>query len=229
MSASGRHGKNRRPLSTRNLTLLVVLLTLAVMLLGGLVLFVQLKPPTRLSTASDRDLQANLRALEENPDDPWAWAAVGVAYADKGDVEAAKDAFETSLEKDDKVWISNFQLGLLLRDSDPKRAEELIEKSAELAPRTYRVAPYSALGDLRLEAGNAKAAKKAYLYAVADDPFIVDAQRGLADALLELGDEEGALDHYKKALRMAPGDEELKTAIDELESSLGGKKDKEKK
>lgn len=223
-SAGGRHARPRRSIGT--LTLAVVTLTIVVISLGALVLFIQLKPAPTPRTTNQRDLQSNLRAVDEDPDDPWAWASVGLAYLDAGDQEKARSAFETSLEKDPGIWISNFQLGLLLRESDPAKAEDLIRKGGEAAPHTYRVAPFTALGDLLYEQGSYKAAKKAYLLALADSPIVIEAQAGLARTLLELGDGEGALEHFKEALRMDPGNDEIKQQIAELEATE--KKSKEK-
>ncbi len=203
----------------RHLVLALLALVLVVMGLGGAVLAVKLRPAPPPATAAERDIGVLEEQVKRNPKDDWARAFLGSALVRAGRKEEAKAAFEEALRLNPKNPLACFELALLIKGSDPARAEELLRTAAENAPRTQKAAPYIALGDLLMEKGDAASARDAYEKAVADAPFLLDAHLGLAKALEALGEKGRALEEYRSALRFDPGNEEIKKAIARLEKA----------
>ncbi len=69
-------------------------------------------------------------------------------------------------------------------------------------------------------AGNHAAAEQAYAEALERNPWHFAAAAGLGHVRVELGDFPGALDAYRRALRIHPGLEELGELVPQLESAL---------
>lgn len=200
---------------TRRLLVLVSVLSLAVIGLGAAVLVLKLSrtEPTTKSEAIVRDWQEFASAL---PDDDRAQLGHALTLLEAGRGSEARSALERVLELNPENWTALGELGLLLRESDPERAEELLTKAGELAPRRNRGAWFIAIGQIRLEREDLEGARAAFEDAVADLPFLIDAHTGLAQVLEQLGDTEAALAQYERALRFAPGDEELREAVTRL-------------
>ncbi len=204
--------------STKVLVMAVLAMTLVVLSLGVLVVAVRLRgseaaPPPATPEAALQELRA---AVEEHPEDPAAWTALGLKAVEAGRTSEALRAFERALDLDERNWVAAFQLGVLQRGEDPARAAELLERAAKLAPRLSKAGPLVALGELRLEQGDAEAARDAFQRAIADVPYLLDAHLGLARALETLGDERGALKAYERAARFDPTNPEIRAAIERL-------------
>lgn len=200
----------------RSLVAAVLVLTLAVLGLGGAVLALKLRPERTPTTASERSIQQWRDAVAEDPKSDTAHTGLGLALLDAGDDEGARAEFETAIELNDKNWMAPFQLGVLLRESAPGRAAELLGRASRLAPPTDRVAPLIAEGDVLLDQGDAVGAKRAYERAIGDSPFIIEAHVGLARALEALGDPKGALKEYRRAATFDPTDTAITNAIARL-------------
>jgi len=203
----------------RGLVVAVMLMTLAVLGLGGAVLAVKLRPAGPPATAAERDLAAWRQAVIADPKDDWSRAGLGLALLDAGRDDEARQAFEEALKLNGQNWVALFQLGLLVEDTDPTRAVGLLDRAAGYAPRTSKAGPLVAEGDLLMDAGDPEGAKSAYRRAIADVPFLFDAHFGLGRALEALGDEEGALKEYREAARFDPSNQDVVEAIARLEGA----------
>ena len=133
----------------------------------------------------------------------------------------AQAEFEQALRINPDSWPALFQLGFLIKDADPDRADSLLERAGKLAPDTNRAAPLIALGDLRLARGDAEGAKVAFQRAVADVPFVFESHLGLAKAFEQLGDKDNALKQYEEAARYNPQNSEVRQAIARLSGDKG--------
>jgi len=185
--------------------------------LGGTVLVLKLRPRPEPASDLQREIQRWEEAVDESPQDDWSHAGLGMALLVAGRDGDATAEFEQAVALNAKNWVALYQLGLLTRDSDPIRAEGLLEDAARYAPRTSKSAPLVALGNMALGRGDAEAARSAFRRAVADSPFLIDPHVGLARALEELGDEKGALEQYREAARYDPNNRQVNEAIDRLE------------
>lgn len=204
-------------LTTRTLLIAALGLTVLVLALTVAVVVVRAQPEKDPTTMAGRDLRWWSTAVERNPDAAWAQTGFGQARLEAGNEAGARSSFEKALDIDPDDWAAGFRLGSLITDSDPDRAEHLLEHAAEVAATGDKVLPYLALGDLRLDTGDTAGARTAYESAVADAPFITDARIGLARALEAAGDTAGALEQYKEAARYDPYDQDVAAAVARLE------------
>ena len=206
-----------RTRSTRGLTLAVLLMTLAVVGLGGTVLVVKLRPQSEPASDLQREIQQWEAAVDEAPGNDWAHAGLGMALLVAGRDGDASTEFEQALTLNAKNWVALYQLGLLTRESDPVRAADLLEQAARYAPRSSKSAPLVALGNIALARGDAEEARSVFRRAIADAPFLIDPHVGLARALEQLGDAKDALEQYREAARYDPNNPQVNEAIDKLE------------
>jgi tetratricopeptide (TPR) repeat protein len=192
-------------------------MTLAVLLLGGAVLAVKLRPDSGPLTTQEQTLQSWQQAVEETPDSDTAQTGLGLALLDIGRASEAQKAFETALRLNPKNWMANFQLALMMRETQPDRAIGLFETSAKSAGAGDKAVVLIALGDFLLDQGDAEGARDAYRRSIAETSYLYDSHVGLAKALQQLGDTKGAIKEYREALRFAPGDKDLEAAIARLQ------------
>ncbi|GBE22411.1 MAG TPA: tetratricopeptide repeat protein [Actinobacteria bacterium] len=200
------------------LLIVVVALTLVVLGLGAVTVALQLRPERAPATAAERDIAIWKARLDENPS-AWAHTGLGLAYLDAGDETAATEAFHDALELNPNDWMALFQLGLLVKDTDPDTAVDYLSRSGDVAPRSQGVAPLVALGDLLLARGDAAGAKAAFERAISDYPFDFSSHFGLGQALEQLGDVAGALEQYQRAADFNPDSAEALDAIERLGGS----------
>lgn len=201
---------------SRTLVVGVLILTLMVMALGAAVLVVKLRPDTSAPSKTDQALSAWEQQVADNPDSADAQAGYGMALLGAGQVDKARAAFEEALRLDPKQWVANFQLGLIMRDTNPDRAIALLEAGAKTAADGDKAVVFVALGDFLLGQGDAEGARDAYQRSIATVSYLFDSHYGLAQAFEQLGERRQAIKEYEEALRFAPGDERIKEALDRL-------------
>lgn len=201
----------------RGLVLAVLGLTFVVLLLGGAILAMKLRPEPVPTNALERDVYSWRQATEQRPDDDQAHTGLGLALIQVGRDGEALGAFERAIEINDENWVALMQVGVLVSDDDPARATDLLARSAEFAPDGSKTLPLVAQGDLLVVAGDLEGARRAYQLAIVDSPFIVEAHLGLAKVLEQTGDPKGALQEYREAARFDPGNPDIEAAIERLE------------
>jgi len=212
---------SKKASNPRSLIIALLGLTLLVMVLGGTVLVIKLRPDSTAPTTQERAIATWEDAVAQDPASGVAQTGLGMALLDVGRVQDAKAAFRAALELDDGNWMANFQLALLLREQNPERTLALFEKAAANAAPENRAVVLLATGDFLLARGDTRAAAAAYRDSIANASFIFDSHLGLAKALEELGKTEAALAEYREAGRFAPGHPEIEAAIQRLEGDTG--------
>lgn len=203
----------------RPLVVGVLGLTLVVLVLGGAVLAVRLRPQTGPLTTTERALQAWQDAVAEEPENDANQTGLGLALLQADRDGEARAAFQEALRLNPKNWMANFQLGLLTTETDPDRALELLLLGAKYAPLSDKAAPFIAAGDLQMAQEDFEGAKDSYRRSIAAASYIFEGHLGLAKALEALGDNEGALEEYREAARFAPDHPDVVAAIDRLEGT----------
>jgi tetratricopeptide (TPR) repeat protein/tRNA A-37 threonylcarbamoyl transferase component Bud32 len=171
-----------------------------------------------LETRGDKDgaIARYQKALDANPRDAAASAALRGAFAARGDHNAAVQLIERELGQTDgelaKAKLAG-QLARLLRDGvrDDKRAEEAARRALAFDPTNLDA--LVVLGDISFEAKRALEAAKHYEGVVgrADTLERAEAIRVLVhyvDALSQTGSTEKALAPMDTLLRIAPDDKE---------------------
>lgn len=195
----------------------VLALTLVVMALGAAVLVVKLRPDSSAPSKTEQTLNLWEQAVEEDPESADAHTGFGMALLQTGRVDEAKAEFEEALRLNANNWMANFQLGLLLRETDPDRALTLLQASAKEAATEDKAVVLIATGDFLLKQGDAEGARDAYQRSIANLPYLFDSHYGLAQAFEQLGERRQAIKEYEAALRFAPGDERITEALDRLQ------------
>lgn len=201
----------------RGLVLSVLGLTFVVLLLGGAILAIKLRPEPVPTNPLEREVYAWRQATEQRPEDAQAYTGLGLALIQVDREGEALEAFERAVELDAKNWVALMQVGVLVAEGDPDRADDLLGRSAEYAPDGSKMLPLVAQGDLLVERGSLDGARRAYQLAIVDSPFVLEPHLGLARVLEETGDPKGALQEYREAARFDPGNTEITAAIERLE------------
>jgi tetratricopeptide (TPR) repeat protein len=205
----------------RSLIIALLGLTLLVMVLGGAVLVVKLRPDSSAPSTQERSIATWEGAVADDPTSDIAQTGLGMALLDVGRIQEAETAFRAALALNDGNWMANFQLALLLRQEKPERTLVLFDKAAANATAENRAVVLLATGDFLMARGETKAAVGAYRGSIANASFIFDSHLGLAKALEDLGKTEAALAEYREAGRFAPGHPEVEAAIQRLEDDTG--------
>jgi tetratricopeptide (TPR) repeat protein len=205
--------------SPRGLLVAILMLTLLVMVLGGAVIAVKLRPEPLPTNTVERRVAAWEQAVADDPEDTNARTGLGLALLEAGRRSEAQEAFEQAVELYPRNPVALLQLALLVQGSNPEQAVSLLERAVKHAPRTQKAAAAIALGDLLMNQQDPEGAVKAYRIAVADGPYLLEAHWGLATAFEAVGEPERALDEYRYAQRFAPDDPALAEAIDRLEAA----------
>jgi tetratricopeptide (TPR) repeat protein len=199
---------------------MVIGLAVAVLVLGGVLIAIKLRPIEASSSRTVTKLDVWKKAVHDNGDDPWNWLGLGLALQGNGDADGASDAFNKALELDPNNWLANLQVALLIKDQDPDKAIKMLNLSGELAPVIYKPSPYTALGDILYAQGNYKGARVAYAKGQAGMRDVFQLRMGLGRSLQALGDHKGALEEYKAALQLIPGSQEAQVAIDNVKEDV---------
>ena len=203
----------------RSLILGVLVMTLVVLLLGGAVVAVKLRPDGSTAPTAERSLGDWEAAVAEDPESDVAQTGLGLALLEVGRTSEARAAFEEALRLEPDNWMANFQMGLLLRDEDPDTAVEMLDAAARNAAPGDKAVPLIALGEFLLSRDDAEGAKAAFRRSIADVPYLFDSHVGLARALEQLGERKAALEEYRSAERFAPGHPDVVAAIERLGGS----------
>ena len=195
----------------------VLVMTLVVLTLGGAVLAVRLRPDSTPPTTAERVLSNWEQAIEQDPESDTAHTGLGLALLQLGRTSDARESFETALKLNPKNWMANFQLGLMMKETDAEQAIVLLEAAARYAAPGDKAVPLIAEGDFLLAQGDAEGAKEAYRRSIADASFLFDSHYGLAQALEQLGETKAAIKEYRAAERFSPDDPRIEEAIARLQ------------
>lgn len=196
-------------------------LTALILVLGGLVLVIKLRPASPASSLGEQKLRDAQALVNEHPDEAAGHIELGLTYLALHRDTEARSEFERALAIDPKDWLANLQLARIVAPEDPDRAIELLMTAADFAPSTEAAGPYQDLGDIYLKQEKYKAAKDAFISSLGSQPAIYEARMGLAQAYEELGQKRLALVQYRAALSLAPGDSAAKEAIARLSGEPG--------
>jgi len=169
-----------------------------------------------LLAAGDAEAAVSLLelAVQKDSGDVLAWRALGVARAQRGQLEPARDAFQHALALNPghvQSVIDSARLDVRRGDKDSlARAESDLESVVnarrDQASRVQLAWAHLALAELRARLGEGKRAREALSDAAASRPE-ADAAFGeaLATTLLALGDESAARAEAEKVLALDPG------------------------
>lgn len=146
------------------------------------------------------------RSVELSPDDPYGYALLGDAYLNQGNPAAARDVLAQGLALDaqtEPVDMHYVVLGLAYRElGQPEKAIQVIRDGILRLGGSCEL--YDALGIALGETGAFEEAAAAFEAALAVKPGDSNAHYNRANALLNLGRKQEALDHLKQSLVLQP-------------------------
>jgi serine/threonine protein kinase/tetratricopeptide (TPR) repeat protein len=127
--------------------------------------------------------------------------------ADSNEWAAAERLLRAGQERFPGDFWLNHELGLVLENQGPERAEEAARYlTAALALRSDSPGVYLNLGNTLKDKGDEEGAIRCYRAALRIDPNYAMAHNNLGGALLDKGDAEGAVREYRRALDLDPQD-----------------------
>ena len=141
------------------------------------------------------------RALR--PENLAVWNNLGIAFAEKGDLEDAIAAFKGAIHRDPRFAIAHCNLGGSLKQKgDLSGAIAAFKEAINLDPN-YSIA-YNGLGGAFAEKGDLDDAIAAFKEAINRDPKLAKSYRNLGALLKKKGDLSGAIAAFKEAINLDP-------------------------
>jgi tetratricopeptide (TPR) repeat protein len=135
--------------------------------------------------------------------------AVGVWFAQKGDLNCSVAAFKEALRLDPRSAEAHFDLGLVRqRQQQPAAAIKEFQLTLQYDPGLLQA--HCALASVLTDSANAEAE---FRKALAANPQLVCALDGLAQVLLNGGRYDAALEYWRQAVRIQPDDLDLRLAL----------------
>ncbi|UXY21642.1 tetratricopeptide repeat protein [Streptomyces cynarae] len=129
---------------------------------------------TALKQQQQRDSQgATLtyrRVLDLDPDNKFAWYGLGVVAQTSGNTFGARAAYDKALKIDPSFMSALYSEAMMLKSSDPDRAEGLLKRAVAAEPKAAML--QMQLGQMLAAKGRDKEAKEAYRRAAAADPSL---------------------------------------------------------
>ena len=138
-----------------------------------------------------------------------------------GENQAAEQSLRRALERNAAEDTAHLQLGLLLRDREPREAAEHILEALRLEPRHGRDGAFRELGLAFLAAGDYEEGGAALRAAIAANPSDAGAHACLGLALWNQGDLVEALDEFRAAARCDPSAGVFWIHVGQVAAALG--------
>lgn len=166
-------------------------------------------------------LQDARSELRRNTSSGEAWGRMGAVCHAHGLHEEAAICYRRAwaLAPGDFRWPYLLALVLELKAAPWQEISALLVAAAELQPG-YAPA-FVRLGDLRLEYGRPRGAAEAFDRALALDPQLAQAHRGLGQVALRTDQTSQAVDHLERATRLAPDDRAAWAALAQARRRAG--------
>jgi tetratricopeptide (TPR) repeat protein len=196
------------------LAALVLLLLLAVVGVGGFVargLLIE----RQTETPEEYDVRRWETAVASDPDDLDAVLSLGFAYQQAGRLEEALAEYERVLAERPQDTAALYNTGMVLLDlADGDAAEEALWDVLEVEPT--HVLASKALGELYAERGEYRSLLVAVEPSVEANESSADLQYLMGLAHENLGDDELAIERYRRALTYYPDMPEAKDGLERL-------------
>ena len=135
--------------------------------------------------------------------------AVGVWFAEKGDLNCAVAAFKQALRLEPRLAEAHFDLGLV-RQSQQQLAAAISEFRLALQYDPALLQAHCALGS---SLGDPTEAEAEFRKALAVNPQLVCALDGIAQVLVKERRYDAAIDYWRQALRIQPDAPDLQLAL----------------
>lgn len=206
---------NASPTANRVLAILIVLVSVAIVVLGALVVRSVFIQPEAPRTAAERDLEAAQSALRAKPRDAAAHTDLGNAYYRIGDYEAAAGQFKTALSINRLYLAAQFNLAMVYKaqerpDLAVKELNALLKKYPADDAALFR------LGEIYMQQKKYDKAISAFQKSIRFNPIVADTHYSLALAYEKSGKRALAIKQYQQVLRYIPDHGEARAALKRL-------------
>lgn len=182
-----------------------------------------------LRTLTDKALFHFQKALKINPKYSEAWNALGSVYAERGQIELAREAFQKALEDPfyQTPQLPAYNLGRIYeKQGDNERALTYYQQAVKLEP-LYGAAWYR-IGQILETVRRGDEARHAYGKAVSSSPDLAEAHLRYGVMSYQAGDMEAALFSLTKVGRLAPNTPMADEARQYLEKLRGVTRSRQK-
>jgi tetratricopeptide (TPR) repeat protein len=159
--------------------------------------------PSKQREGAEERLRWFQAAVAAHPSAPAPLVDLGVALADRGDLDGAIACFKEAIHLDPKLAPAHNNLGTALWDKEDLDGALASFKAAVRLNPKYALAHYN-LGNVLRAREDLDGAFAAYEESVRLGPNFAPARYNLGNALRERGDMDGAVAEYEAALRLGP-------------------------
>lgn len=199
----------------RILGILIVLASIAIVVVGGIIVrsvFMSAEAPR---TALERDMEAAKAAVKAKPRDAGAHTDLGGVYFRMGDYDDAEIEFKRALSLNKLYLIAQFNLAMVYKakgetDLAVKELNALLKKYPGDDTALYR------LGEIYLEQKQYNKAIGAFRRSVEFNPIVADTHYKLGLAYEKTGKKALAVKQYRQVLRYIPDHAEARSAVRRL-------------
>lgn len=182
---------------------LIVLTTLAIVVVGGVILRDLVLVPEVPRTAIERDLETAKAALRAKPRDPEAHADLGSVYFRMEDYEAAKTEFKQAIRLNGMYLVARFNLAMVYK-AQGKNDEAVAELNGLLKKYPADDLALFRLGELYLQQKKYRSAISAFERSIKSNPVLSDTHFELAATYEKVGKRALAIREYREVLRYVP-------------------------
>ena len=193
---------------------------------------IRLKPSTKdvhlilgnlLRAQNDLDgsIEALTKAHESGSDPVQVHSALGTAHLQKGNLEKAEEHLRQAVEKHPKGSAdAELLLGVVMfKKGNKTEAVQHIDQSIKM--KTKNPEAHNAKGDMLASDSKWTEALEEYELAVKDEPKFALAHASMGNAHLQMGNNDKAMEHFKKARDLNPTDKNVLYALPILLEKAG--------
>ncbi|MGE3332914.1 MAG: XrtA/PEP-CTERM system TPR-repeat protein PrsT [Rhodospirillaceae bacterium] len=153
----------------------------------------------------EKALKTTASMIKANPNDPNSYNLDGTAHLAANDIEAARTAFTTALNKDPSFVAAALNLARIEeRRGDEAAARKWYTEALRMDPKN--VTAFDGLANLALRNGDYEAAVKQYELSITRDPTATQPRLKLVELLLERSDNARALNAARDFAAATPDD-----------------------
>lgn len=169
----------------------------------------------------DGSIEALTKAAESGSDPGQVHSALGTAHLQKGNLEKAEEHLAHAVEKSPKGSADAHLLLGVVKFKKGNKAEAISHIDHSIKMKAKNPEAHNAKGDMLAADGKWKEALEEYELAVKDEPKFALAHASMGNAHLQLGDNEKAMEHFKKARDLNPSDKNVLYALPILLEKAG--------
>ena len=209
---------NVSPTTNRVLAAVIVLVSLAIVVLGAVIVRNVFVTPEAPRTAIDRDLEVAKQAVKAKPRDAQAHTDLGNVYFRMTNYEGAEIEFKRAISLNKMNLVAQFNLAMVYKvegknDLAVKELNKLLKKYPADDTALFR------LGEIYFAQKNYDKAIGVFKRSIKFNPIQADAHYNLGRAYEKTGRRALAIKEYRQVIRYIPDHKEARAALRRLAKS----------